>query len=119
MPYFNQTEVEKLKSTIVCDSLASECKSLAQIIEATLTERLERRMSKRVESGDYRMCAAHDLAPRLEKAFNIRPKVLAKNKEFLKLVELNGLKLKEEQWAGALKNYSPQNRSKHKAGKRR
>ncbi len=34
------------------------------------------RMKKRVESGDFRVCAAHDLEPIFEKAFGIKPKEL-------------------------------------------
>jgi hypothetical protein len=49
-------------------------------------------MKKRVESADYWVCAAHDLAPIFEKAFDIKPKELAKNKEFLDRMEKSGLK---------------------------
>jgi hypothetical protein len=57
-----------------------------------LDERLNRRMKKRVESEDYRVCAAHDLAPIFEKALGINPKELAKSQEFLARVDTEGLK---------------------------
>lgn len=75
MPYFKQEEVEMIKSTIVDGN-----KTLETAIEETLNERLERRIKKRVESGDYRVCAAHDLAPIFEKALDIKPKDLIKDK---------------------------------------
>lgn len=93
---FKTSEVEALKATIVDGQ-----KTLEAVIEETLNERLERRLKKRVESGDYRVCAAHDLAPIFEKAFGIRPKELAKNQEFLSLLDRSGLDLKEgESWDG-------------------
>jgi len=58
-------------------------------------------MKKRVESNDYRVCAAHDLAPIFEKALDINPKELARNKEFLALMEKSGLELGDgEEWKG-------------------
>jgi hypothetical protein len=45
---------------------------LKALIEETLNERLERRMKKRVESGDFRVCAAHDLAPVLRRLLGLR-----------------------------------------------
>jgi hypothetical protein len=89
MPYFTTVEVSQLKSTII-DTATQQ--PLEQLIEQTLQERLERRMKKRVESGDYRVCAAHDLAPIFEKAFDIKPKELAKNQEFLDHMEKSGLR---------------------------
>lgn len=47
---------------------------MAALMEEILNERLNRRMKKRVESGDHRVCAAHDIAPILEKALGIKPK---------------------------------------------
>lgn len=52
-------------------------------------------MRKRVESADYRFCAAHDLAPIFEKAFGIKPKDLQTNPEFLALLDRSQLKLKD------------------------
>lgn len=58
-PYFNRDEAEKIKAT----QIDHENKTLSVLIEETLNERLNRRMKKRVDSGDYRVCAAHDVAP--------------------------------------------------------
>jgi hypothetical protein len=98
-PYFKQEEVDMLKATKVNDEMTLEA-----VIRNTLDERLERRLKKRVESGDYRVCAAHDLAPIFETAFNIKPKDLAKDDAFLSLLENSGLKLKiGENWLGLSK----------------
>ena len=105
-----------LKATKVDGEMALEA-----VIHNTLDERLERRMKKRVESGDYRVCAAHDLAPIFETAFNIRPKDLAKDDTFLSLLENSGLKLKnEENWLGLLSkrpNIKQGQKKKKKGGK--
>jgi len=72
-----------------------ESSTLAEIVEDILKERLERRMKKRVESGDYRVCAAHDVAPILEKVLGLKEKDLLRDKEFVELVEKWGLELGE------------------------
>ena len=60
-------------------------------------------MKKRVESGDYRVCAAHDLAPIFEKGLGIRAKNFEKDMEFIRLVRTSGLELKDGQsWTGPL-----------------
>ena len=91
-----------IKSTIVDGSI-----TLETVIEETLNERLERRIKKRVESEDFRVCAAHDLAPIFEKAFE--PKDLAKDERFLEILDRSGLKLKDDdQWVGLGKqSFSP------------
>ena len=95
-PYFNQDEAEKIKGARLDGN-----KTLSALIEETLNERLNRRMKKRVESGDYRVCAAHDVAPILEKALGIKPKDLERNQAFLNKMLANGLHLKPgEQWTG-------------------
>ena len=43
-------------------------------------------MKKRVYSGDFRVCAAHDVAPILEKALGVKEKYLIRDKEFLRFV---------------------------------
>jgi hypothetical protein len=68
---------------------------LEAIIEETLNERLERRLKKRVESGDFRVCAAHDLAPVFEKSFGVKEKELARNERFKEVMGRCGLKLRE------------------------
>jgi len=96
LPYFQPNEVQLLKSSIVEGD-----KKLENVIEETLNERLERRIKKRVESRDFRVCAAHDLAPIFEKAFDIKPKVLSKNEEFLAILGRSGLNLKDgDNWKG-------------------
>ena len=64
-------------------------------MENVLDERLERRMMKRVDSGGYRVSAAHALALIFEKLFNIRPRELAGNPHFRELLTAHGLNLKE------------------------
>ncbi len=91
-PYFTEEEVDMLKATMVNGEITLEV-----IIRNTLDGRLERRMKKRIESGDYRVCAAHDPAPVFETAFNIRPRDVAKDDAFLSLLESSGLKLKNEE----------------------
>ena len=57
-----------------------------------------------LKNGDYRVCAAQDLAPIFETAFNIKPKDLAKDDAFLSLLGNSGLKLKNgENWLGLSK----------------
>ena len=50
-PYFNPEEAEKIKGARLDGD-----KTLSALIEETLDERLNRRMKKRVESCDYRVC---------------------------------------------------------------
>jgi hypothetical protein len=114
-PYFKQEEVDLLKATKVNGEMTLEA-----VIRNTLDERLERRIKTRVESGDYRVCAAHDLAPIFETAFNIKPKDLAKDDAFLSLLENSGLKLKNgENWVGLPKrpNIKQDHKRKKKGGK--
>lgn len=60
-------------------------------------------MKKRIESGDYWVCAAHDLAPIFEKGLGIRAKDFEKDKEFIRLVRTSGLELNDGQsWMGLL-----------------
>lgn len=89
-PYFEPPEIEKIKSFIP-DGRET---TLGQLIESTLDEKLNRRMKKRVATADYRVCAAHDLAPVFEQAFGIRPKDLHKDREFVKSLTVDGLILR-------------------------
>ncbi|PGH06945.1 hypothetical protein AJ79_06419 [Helicocarpus griseus UAMH5409] len=73
-------------------SLDATGETLEQTIAQTLEERLNRRMKKRVGSGDYRVCAAHDLAPVPERAFGIDYKRLGRDERVLEL--------KGEVWEG-------------------
>lgn len=100
--------MKTLKSTV-----ADGKKTLETVIEEELNERLERRIKKRVERGDFRVCAAHDLAPIFENAFDIKPKDLAKNKEFPAVLDRYGLKLKDDKWNGLpKKSFQPKNKKK-------
>jgi hypothetical protein len=100
LPYFTASEAAQLKATPVHNNT----KKLEVVIQETLDERLQRRMKKRVQSGDFRICAAHDLAPILEKALDIKPKELERDRDFLALVEQFGLDLREAQsWSGVVK----------------
>ena len=65
--------------------------TLEQLIEATRDRKLSRRMKKRVEIWDFRVCAAHDLAPIFEEALVIKPKVLQKYQSFLTTLLRTGL----------------------------
>ena len=91
-PYFDQAEVRRLKSMMP----PGQESTLEQIFEATLAERLDRRKKKRVASGDYRVCAAHDLAPIFEQAFQVKPRELQRDKQFVEQVMRHGLRLKIE-----------------------
>ena len=103
-----------IKSTAVINN--SE-QILGDLIQETLDERLNRRMKKRVESEDYRVCAAHDLAPIFEKGLGVRRKEFEKDKEFVRLVRTSGLKLKDgESWMGMGKKGGV---PKHQGGKKK
>ena len=114
-PYFNPDEAEKIKGA----RLEGD-RTMAALIEETLNERLDRRIKKRMESGDYRVCAAHDVAPILEKALSIKPKDLERNKAFLDTMSANGLHLMPgEQWTGLGKQQKEfHNKSGKKKGKK-
>ena len=95
-PYFNSDEAEKIKGAHLEGG-----RTMAALIEETLDERLNHRIKKRAESGDYRVCAAHDVAPILEKALGIKPKELKRDNAFLDKISANGLHLMPgEQWMG-------------------
>ena len=96
-PYFNPDEAEKVKYA----RLDGVDKTISGLIEETLRERLQRRIKKRVEIGDYRVCAGHDVAPILEKTFGIKPKDLERCKAFQDKMAAKGLHLDPgEQWTG-------------------
>ncbi|OBT65206.1 hypothetical protein VE03_04724 [Pseudogymnoascus sp. 23342-1-I1] len=111
MPYFDPVEAQQLKACVVD---ATDSKTLEMLIEDTLRERLERRMKKRVDTGDYRVCAAHDIALIFEKAFSIKPKDLQTNTEFLALLESYQLEHRDIGNWKALPKKSFQPKNKHK-----
>lgn len=114
LPYFEPEEAEAIKNTAI-----DENKTLSRLIEETLEERLNRRMKKRVSSGDLRVCAAHDIAPVLEKALGIDPKRLSKDECFLDLLNTASLKLGDRKWDGLQKkSFAPKDKKKGK-GKHR
>ncbi|GIJ91236.1 hypothetical protein Asppvi_010201 [Aspergillus pseudoviridinutans] len=104
-PYFNVDEATAIKNTVV------HGKTLAHIIEQELQERLERRSKKRVDSGDFRVCAAHDLAPILAAALGTNLRQLDRDKRFALLISSRGLDLGDEKWEGlAAKSFAPKNK---------
>jgi hypothetical protein len=96
-PYFTDAEAQTLRSTTIDGG-----KSLQDILEAFFNQKLEARLERRANSEyDYKVCAAHDLAPLYEKAFGVKEGDLKRNKEFVKLVTKRGLHLaKGEVWFG-------------------
>lgn len=90
MPYFHPDEVTRLKTTV----MNAKGQTLEELIAETLNERLKRRTKEFAWSGDYWVCAAHDLAPIFEKTLGIEPTDLVRNVEFLSLMESSGLELK-------------------------
>lgn len=108
-PYFTAEEAIVVKNTRIRDKILSE------IIENELNERLNRRNKKRVESGDYRVCAAHDLAPIIGSSLAIDLKRLEKDKTFLRLLNTKGLELGGEGWSGlTAKSFAPKSKGKRK-----
>ncbi|GAB1195719.1 hypothetical protein APSETT444_004982 [Aspergillus pseudonomiae] len=106
-PYFTPKEAETIKKTII------NGKEFSQVVEEELNKRLDRRNRKRFESGDFRICAAHDLAPIMAQALGIDLKQLEKDKQFANLVEGKGLYLGEQSW-GELKkkSFAPKTRKR-------
>ncbi|KAL9594310.1 MAG: hypothetical protein Q9219_007104 [cf. Caloplaca sp. 3 TL-2023] len=90
-PYFEPSEAQRLHSFVP----EGQGLTLKELVDSTLVERLNRRMKKRAASADYRVCAAHDLAPVFEKAFGVKPKDLQKDKKFVKAVTAGGLSLEK------------------------
>jgi hypothetical protein len=59
---------------------------LAELIDEILRVRLDWRTKKRVESVDFRVCVAHDVAPIVEKVLGAKGKDL-RDEEFVGFVE--------------------------------
>lgn len=107
LPYFKEGETEALKSVVIQD------KTMMQFIEESLAEMLNRRNKKQVSSGDFRVCAAHDMAPIFEKAFGIDQKRLANDLQFIRILEANGLELGDQKWTGSpKKSFNPADKKK-------
>ncbi|PYI09542.1 hypothetical protein BO78DRAFT_427235 [Aspergillus sclerotiicarbonarius CBS 121057] len=108
-PYFSTEEAENIKQTVV----DTNGKTFMQMVEEGLNERLERRQNKRIESGDFRVCAAHDLAPVMGRALGTDLKQMEKDKEFAKLVQEKGLDLGDGGWGGLKKkSFSPRKKKR-------
>ena len=102
-PYFDASETDRLLHTII-DTTNGD--TLGDSIEQFFTERLAPRLKGRMEeTGDYRVCAAHDLAPIFERAFRVNAKDLCKNKTFIALVKKGGLQALDQGgvWKGLVK----------------
>ncbi|PLB52509.1 hypothetical protein P170DRAFT_507279 [Aspergillus steynii IBT 23096] len=107
-PYFSSKESSAIKNTTM------NGRALSNIIQDNLEERLQRRIKKRVDSGDYRVCAAHDLAPILATALGIDLKQLRKDEEFTDIVEKNGLNW-DGKWNGlAKRSFALKKTKKHR-----
>ncbi|KAI3002248.1 hypothetical protein CBS147346_6082 [Aspergillus niger] len=106
-PYFTIEEAEKIKQTII----DANGKTFSETLVEGLNERLKRRNKKRVQSDDFRVCAAHDLAPLMASALGIDLKQMEKDNDFARMVELKGLNLRGEIWSGLKKkSFSPKNK---------
>jgi hypothetical protein len=67
-PYFGASGVERVLHTI------SDGKTLKDMLDEFFEKKLEKRLKGRIkETADYRVCAAHDIAPIVEKVFGVRP----------------------------------------------
>lgn len=88
-PYFSEEEAEQLRETVIEPNTSD---TLGHRLNTFFQQKLEKRMKTRMEeTGDYRVCAAHDLGPIFERALGVNPTDLAKNKTFVKLVNKKGL----------------------------
>lgn len=106
-PYFTPDETIRLKNMPVHE------KSFQQVVSERLAERLDRRMKKRSGSGDFRVCAAHDLAPIMADILRVDLKQLDRDRQFVRLLDTNGLDLQEQQWGGlAKKSFAPKPRKR-------
>ncbi|PWY83612.1 hypothetical protein BO70DRAFT_403908 [Aspergillus heteromorphus CBS 117.55] len=99
-PYFDPMEGDLIKNTVI------DGKQLTAL--------------KRVESGDFRVCAAHDLAPVIGRVLGIDLKQLEKDEKLPALVEERGLNLQGEDWTGLEKmSFSSKKKNKKKKKNKR
>ncbi|KAF2788292.1 hypothetical protein K505DRAFT_329031 [Melanomma pulvis-pyrius CBS 109.77] len=96
-PYFSDDEALTLRSTTIRGG-----STLQEDLDTYFNLKLPARLRSRAKSKyDYRVCAAHDVAPLFEKAFGVKEGDLKRNEEFVKLVRKRGLDLgKGEVWLG-------------------
>ncbi|KAE8139469.1 hypothetical protein BDV38DRAFT_281233 [Aspergillus pseudotamarii] len=106
-PYFAPKEADTIKKTII------NGKEFSCFVEEELSKRFDRRNKERVESGNFRICAAHDLAPIMPQALGIDLKQLEKDKRFSNLVGEKGLHLRAESWGGLRKKSFSPKKKKH------
>jgi hypothetical protein len=98
LPYFTTREADTIKHMVVSYKTGEQ---LAQVVQQTLSHRFNLRRKRQLDSKDFSVCTAHDLAPVFENAWQIDPKQLAKDTEFLHLLKTHGLDLGESiQWDG-------------------
>ncbi|RJE25219.1 hypothetical protein PHISCL_02432 [Aspergillus sclerotialis] len=106
-PYFEPSEADAIRA-VNCNG-----EPLFQVLQTGLNERFSRRIDKRVASGDFCVCAAHDLAPILGRALGINLKQLTKDKSFLNLLDTKGLDLDSVQWDELpAKSFAPKNKNR-------
>lgn len=115
-PYFSSEEATTIKNTQTkTEGVDEKGRTLSQAIEEEVQARLDRRMGKRVETGDFRVCAAHDLAPVLARLLGVDMKMIEKDKGFLDLVRTKGIYVGDEQWEGLMrKSFAPKGKKSKK-----
>lgn len=93
-PYFTTDETSLLLRTMIDDSGGV---TLKDAISDFFAKKLETRVRGRVKStGEWTVCAAHDLAPVFERAFGVRVKELSRDKVFKKLMQKRGLDVSDD-----------------------
>ncbi|KAB8237911.1 uncharacterized protein BDW43DRAFT_306611 [Aspergillus alliaceus] len=97
-PYFTLEEADTIKHTVFNNG-----NLFTLYLEDELNQRLTRRNMKRVESGNFQVCTAHDLALIIAQALGMDLKQLEKDKKFAGLVEIKGLLLEKQRWGGLQK----------------
>jgi hypothetical protein len=114
--YFNPEEAVAIKNTTIKENMKGR-QTLSPVIEEELQSRLDRRIEKRINTGDFRVCTAHDLAPVIGSMLRIDFKRLEKSEQFLNLLNTRGLNSGGEDWKGLpAKSIDPKKRKK--TGKR-
>jgi hypothetical protein len=86
LPYFQDDECTLMKECLVTNTTTTTTETLAAAIESFLAQLVQ----KRVASGDFRPCAAHDLAPLFESLLGVTKEDI-KNERFLARLARSGL----------------------------
>lgn len=71
-------------------------------------------MGKRVETGDFRICTAHDLAPVLAELLGVDMEMIEKDKGFLNLVRNKWIYIGGGQWEGLMKSFASKGKKNKK-----